>query len=259
VPSRSDAVRFGAVALVPAIDPGLLGLSWRAGPVALLIALGAVAVLALLVAAAAYGHDTRRRSRTAVEDDSDLFTTTPLPMPKEELARMAAEPPPHHAFREHRLPRWVQVGSVVAALVITWVVAGRLRPPDGVARSDADSSASAASNSEPTASADPPPAIPVEASYDPDDGDGPTPFAFRALAWVVTGPASGCTGRLEVTRGTPTGWNLVARVLDDQGGLLDSARARVAGLREGEVVEFTFARATCDRIATWDVRGDRRR
>lgn len=255
---RSDTVSQGAVAVFPAIDPGLLGSSGRAGPIALLIALAVVALLALLVAAAAYRNDPAHRKRSSVEDDSDLFTTTPLPMPKEELARMAAEMPPQQAFREHRLPQWVQVGSVLAALAITAVVAGRLRERDATARGDAPGNAPATSSAVPQLAADSTTnATPADAGSDREDDAGPAPFTFRARDWVAIGEGTGCSGRLEVTRGTPSGWNLVARVLDTRGELLDSARARVTALREGDVVEFTFARATCDRIGAWDVRGDR--
>ena len=65
-------------------------------------------------------------------------------------------------------------------------------------------------------------------------------------------------GRLEVTKGESSSWSLTARVHDDHGQLLDSARTRVSTLRKGDVVEFRFARAACDRIGAWDVRGDRR-
>jgi hypothetical protein len=60
-----------------------------------------------------------------------------------------------------------------------------------------------------------------------------------------------------VTKGEANAWNLTARVHDSQGQMIDSARTRVASLRQGDVVEFRFARATCDRIGAWDVRGDR--
>ena len=59
--------------------------------------------------------------------------------------------------------------------------------------------------------------------------------------------------------GESSAWNLTARVHDGRGQVLDSARTRVGTLRQGDVVEFNFARADCDRIGAWDVRGDRRR
>jgi hypothetical protein len=46
-------------------------------------------------------------------------------------------------------------------------------------------------------------------------------------------------------------------VHDDQGQLIDSARTRVATLRAGDVVEFNFPHADCDRIGAWDVHGAR--
>jgi hypothetical protein len=89
----------------------------------------------------------------------------------------------------------------------------------------------------------------------PAGGAGPT-FAFRARDWV-TRRGGGCEGQLVVTRGEPSAWALTARVHDDEGQLIDTAHARVTTLRVGDVVEFNFPRADCDRIGAWDVRGDR--
>jgi hypothetical protein len=82
-------------------------------------------------------------------------------------------------------------------------------------------------------------------------------FAFRVRDWVARG-GGGCAGRREVTKGEPSAWSLTARVHDGKGQLIDTARANVGELREGQVVEFTFPRADCDRIGAWDVRGARR-
>jgi hypothetical protein len=87
--------------------------------------------------------------------------------------------------------------------------------------------------------------------------DSAPPFSFRVRDWVPRGEG-GCAGRLEVTKGEPSAWSLTARVHDGQGQLIDTARASVSGLQEGQVVEFSFPRADCDRIGAWDVRGARR-
>jgi hypothetical protein len=39
---------------------------------------------------------------------------------------------------------------------------------------------------------------------------------------------------------------------------MDTSRARVASLREGDVVEFKFPKVDCDQIGAWEVRGARR-
>jgi hypothetical protein len=246
--TRSDAFARGAVVLLPALDS-----SWvegRGRPLILIVGLAAVALLALLVAAAAHLNSQRHRTRSAV-DDEELFTTTPLPMSKDELARLRRHPP-HHAFSGLKLPRWLQVGSLLAALAITWVVAQRIRPTDGPdARTDVERSPIR------VGAADRPR---DEASDSPEDldlaPDSAPSFAFQVREWVASG--GGCAGFLEVTKGEPRGWDLTARVHDGQGQLIDTSRARVASLREGDVVEFKFPKAECDRIGAWDVRGGRR-
>lgn len=244
---RSSAVSRSAIAVLPALDSRWVGAEGGGVTVALIIGLAVIAIVALLVAGAAYHSDPKRRRRSSA-DDEELFTTTPLPMPKEELARMARERR-HDAFTGLSIPRWVQVGSLVVALGTTWIVANRIRgrgadenaeanggPPrfDAAARRDeADDS-------------------PEDLDLRPDSA--PT-FAFRARDWITRG--SGCAGLLEVTKGEGSAWTLTARVHNDQGRLIDTARTRVSSLRAGDVVEFRFARATCDEIGAWDVRGSR--
>jgi hypothetical protein len=245
--TRLDVVSVGAVVTLPAYD------TWfdpADSPVVLIVALGIIAVVALMVAAAAYSGDPRRRSRTADEDDSEIFTTTPLPVPKEELARMRQEARQRrHALAPRRLPHWVQLGSVAVAVGITFIAAQRLRT-DETAKGDEAAVADARSRAD---------------NVEPDDGSpesldlAPTsgpPFQFRSRDFVAA--SSGCTGRLEVSRGAAGAWNLTARAHDDRGQLIDSAFARVGTLREGEVVEFRFPRASCDRIGAWDVSGSPR-
>jgi hypothetical protein len=133
----------------------------------------------------------------------------------------------------------------LVALIVTWSVAQRVGPNAGIAAAKRGIRASASSD-------------PSEAS--PDDlglttDSGPT-FAFQARDWV-TRRGGGCEGQLVVTRGEPNPWTLTARVHDDEGQLIDTAHARVSALRVGDVVEFNFPRAECDRIGAWDVRGDR--
>jgi hypothetical protein len=100
--------------------------------------------------------------------------------------------------------------------------------------------------------------VPEDSPEDLDLSPDSSPaFAFQARDWVDR-PGGGCAGRLEVTKGEPNAWSLTARVHDGRGQLIDTARARVASLRAGEVVEFSFPRADCDRIGAWDVRGARR-
>jgi hypothetical protein len=216
----------------------------------LLLGLAAIAIIALLVAAAAHRnqHKPRRSS-----DDDELFTTTPLPISKEELARMRANPP-HRAYRNHKLPRWVQVGSLAVALGMTWYVAQRTGPNRRTTIPYSDSVRAIASRA---GAADRPRS---DADDSPEDldlaPDSAPPFSFRASDWTARG--SGCAGRLVVTKGEPNAWTLTARVHDGLGQLLDTAHTRVTALREGDVVEFTFARATCGQIGAWDVRGARR-
>jgi hypothetical protein len=245
--NRSNAFARGAVVVLPAFDSAWFAQSGAGRQVVIVIVLAAVAILALLVAGAAHLNDQRRRTSGGI-DDEELFTTTPLPVPKEELARMKRERS-HHSFRAVAVPRWVQVGSLLVALAITWSVADRFgvkrngdqvstdsgRPKSGGARDVAEDS-------------------PEDLDLTPDSSPA---FAFRVRDWVARS-GGGCSGRLEVTRGEASAWSLTARVHDGQGQLIDTARARVSSLREGEVVEFSFPRADCDRIGAWDVRGDRR-
>jgi len=230
---------------LPTFDSAWLSQSAAVRPIALLVGLAAVAILALLTASAAHRHGQRPRSRR----DEELFTTPPLPMSGE--ARLRRESSPHHAFSALKLPRWLQVGSLVVAMGITWMVSERLRPAnersnrgEGTAR---DSDVIAAGEGR----------EPGDGQPSPEDAELPqaaaAPFAFRVQAWVPSG--SGCAGRLEVTKGAPSPWTLTARVHDDQGRLLDSARTRVASLQPRDVVEFRFTRASCARIGAWDVRG----
>jgi len=213
----------------------------------LLVAFAVVAIIALLVASAAHLHGQRPRSRKAI-DDEELFTATPLPMSKEEMARLARQSP-HYAFTGLKLPRWVQAGSLLAALAITWMVAQRIQPGDGSGNTDTGRS--------PATTGGAASRTPDDVSDSPEDldlaPDSSPAFAFRVRNWVARG--AGCAGLLEVTKGEPRAWNLTARVHDGRGRLMDTARARVAALREGDVVEFTFPRTACDRIGAWEVRG----
>jgi hypothetical protein len=83
--------------------------------------------------------------------------------------------------------------------------------------------------------------------------DSAPSFAFRVRDWVASN--GGCAGLLEVTKGEPRPWNLTARIHDGQGQLMDTARARVTSLNEGEVVKFNFPTVDCERIGAWEVRG----
>ena len=212
----------------------------------MLVGLAAVAILALLTASAAHRRSQRQHAR---RNDEELFTTTPLPMSGE--ARLRRESSPQHAFGSFKLPRWLQVGSLVVAIGITWMVSERLRPAnersnggDGTAR-QRDVIAGG---------------VPGDGQDSPEELDLPpdaaAPFSFRVQNWVPRG--SGCAGRLEVTKGASSSWSLTARVHDDQGRLLDSARTRVTSLQPRDIVEFRFTRAACERIGAWDVRGARR-
>jgi hypothetical protein len=247
--NRADARTRGAIALLPLVDSGWFGQSGT-GAILLLVGLAAIAIVALLVASAA--HRIKHNQRRDAVDEEELFTTTPLPLPKEEMARMRAKPP-HGAYRQPALPRWVQVGSIIVALGMTWYVARRTGPSG---RPKTPFSNSVRPNASPAGAAD---RAGPETDDSPEDldlsPDSAPLFSFRAGDWITSG--AGCTGHLVVTKGEPNAWTLTARVHNGVGQLLDSARARVTSLREGDVVEFKFSRATCDQIGAWDVRGAR--
>jgi hypothetical protein len=247
--TRPDVVFPGAVAALAALDANWLDAG--DSPTVLIVALAVIALVALMVAAAAYSSDPRRRPRQSAEDDSEIFTTTPLPMPKEELARMRQDARHRRMeFAPRRLPPWLQLGSVVVAIGITFIVAQRLRT-DEAARAESDSAAADTRNA--SDRTDPDDESPESLDFSPASGP---PFLFRHREWIAAN--SGCTGRLEVAKGAPAAWNLTARVHDNRGQLLDTAVARVGELREGEIVEFRFRRASCDDIGAWDVSGARR-
>lgn len=242
---RSDAFARGALVVLPSFDS--LTQSAMGRQAVILAVLAGVAIVALLVAGAAYLNAHRRGPGRGV-DDEELFTSTPLPVSNEELARMSRESP-HLAFRSLGIPRWVQVGSLLAALGMTWAVAQRVRPNNGFARERSESVQGDGAG----AARDLPEDYPEDLDLSPDSS---LAFAFQALDWIDR-PGGGCAGRLEVTKGEPNAWSLTARVHDGRGQLIDTARASVARLRQGEVVEFRFRRADCDRIGAWDVRGAR--
>lgn len=239
---RSEGLARGAIVALPSIGSAWLGPSGPNRQVVIVIVLAVIAIVALLVAGAAFLRDQRQRSRLTADE---LFTSTPLPMARDELGRLVREPS-HHAFTGVRIPRWVQVGSLLVALIVTWSVAQRVGPNAGLAAAKRGIRASANSSDLSEASAE---------DLGPTTDSGPT-FAFQARDWV-TRRGGGCEGQLVVTRGEPNPWTLTARVHDDEGQLIDTARARVSALRVGDVVEFNFPRAECDRIGAWDVRGDR--
>jgi hypothetical protein len=229
---------------VPSFDSAWFGGSTPDRQVVIVIVLAVIAVMALLVAGSAFLRGQRHRAR--LSGDEQLFTTTPLPMGRDERARFARESS-RDEFSGLRIPRWVQVGSLLAALVITWSVAQRVGPTSGLPltgkkRTPAAGSATDLNEASPE-------------NLDLAADEGPT-FAFQARDWV-TRQGGGCEGQLVVTRGEPSAWSLTARVHDDEGQLIDTAHARVRALRVGDVVEFNFPRADCDRIGAWDVRGDR--
>ena len=213
----------------------------------ILVALAAIAIIALFVAGTAHLRDQRHRARRS--EDEELFTTTPLPMPSEELARLARESTPHDAFNGLRIPRWVQAGSLLVALAITYAVAQRVSPNDDRANARAEGQRDRAAGTATDLSGD----APEDLDLAPDSAP---PFAFRVGDWVPQS-GGGCSGQLIVTQGEPNAWSLTARVHDGQGRLIDTARTRVTALRAGEVVEFRFPRADCDRIGAWDVHGAR--
>lgn len=246
--NRSDAFARSAIVVLPALES-----RWLEGPsrsIILLVGLAVVAIIALLVASAAMLNSQRQRARNAI-DDEELFTTTPLPMPKEELARLARQNP-HHAFSGVKLPRWLQAGSLLAALAITWIVAQRIQPADG-RNAATDTLPSRLRVGAADRTRDPGSDSPEDLDLSPDSSPA---FAFRVRDWVARD--GGCAGLLEVTKGEPRPWNLTARVHDGQGQLMDTSRARVASLREGDVVEFEFPKVDCDQIGAWEVRGARR-
>jgi hypothetical protein len=233
--------------VLPVVGSGLLTSDTAARQVIIVIALAGVAIVALLIAGVAYLNDQRRGARRRAGDD-DLYTTTPLAVHDDE-SRRHARGSEHHAFTGLRIPRWVQAGSLLIALGITWSVAERLRPNDRYAQAITNTARAAGIG---RARPDP-----VETPDDFDlTPDSSPAFAFRVRDWVARN-GGGCSGLLEVTKGHPSGWSLSARVHDNRGQLIDSARTRVRELREGEVVEFSFPNADCERIGAWDVRGAR--
>jgi len=229
---------------LPSFDSAWFGTNGPDRQVVIVIVLAVVAIAALLVAGSAFLRGQRQRARFS--SDEHVFTTTPLPMPSEELARLARESTSYNAFAGLRIPRWVQAGSLLIALVVTWTVAQRVGPNSGTAAAKRGMRASGSSSDLSEAAPE---------NVDVAADSGPT-FAFQARDWV-TRPGGGCEGQLVVTRGEPSAWTLTARVHNDEGQLIDTAHARVAALRVGDVVEFNFPRADCDRIGAWDVRGDR--
>jgi hypothetical protein len=245
--NRSDAPARRVVVMLPAFDWAWFSQHVGSRQAVILITLATIAIVALLVAGAAYLSGQRRRPRRTV-DDEELFTSMPFAIPTDELGRQGRVSP-HHAFSTLRLPRWVQAGTLLVALAITWTVARRLEPNNGLSvTSDEKAIARSADRSRDQAEDSP-----EDMDLSPDAS--PT-FAFRVRDWVALG-GGGCTGRLEVTKAEPNARSLTARVHDGQGQLIDTARARVAGLRQGDVVEFAFPRADCNRIGAWDVRGAR--
>ena len=242
--NRSNAIARGAIVVLPSFGSGWLNPTGPGRQMVMVIALAAIAIVALLVASSAFLRDQRHRARRS--DDDELFTSTPLAVPTDEFGRR--ESPPHYAFNSVRIPRWVQAGSLLAALLITWGVAQRVGPTGIGARDrNEDQRAAAAAGARDVA---------VDSPEDLDLAPESKPFAFSARNWVAR-VGGGCTGRLEVTRGESSGWSLTARVHDGQGRLIDTAHARVTTLRAGDVVEFGFPRAACDRIGAWDVQGAR--
>ena len=241
---RSEALARGAIVALPAFDSAWFG---RTGPdrqVVIVIVLAVIAIAALLVAGSAFLRGQRQRARFA--SDEHFFTAPPLPMARDELARLARESSSHHAFTGLRIPRWVQVGSLLVALAVTWSVAQRVGPNGGM--SAAKKGLRAGANSSDLSEASP-----EDLDLTPESG---STFGFEVRDWV-TRRGGGCEGQLVVTKAEPNAWTLTARVHDDEGQLIDTAHTRVTALRVGDVVEFNFPRADCDRIGAWDVRGDR--
>src|SRR6476661_4338369 len=110
------------------------------------------------------------RQRARFSSDEHVFTTTPLPMPSEELARLARESTSYNAFAGLRIPRWVQAGSLLIALVVTWTVAQRVGPNSGTAAAKRGTRASGSSSDLSEAAPE---------NLDVTGDSGPT-FAFQA-------------------------------------------------------------------------------
>jgi hypothetical protein len=246
--NRSDVIARGALVVLPSFDPGWFGPSGAGRQVLIVIVLAAIAITALLVAGTAHLRNQRHRARRS--DDEQLFTTTPLPV-ADQFASLARESPPYSAFSGLKIPRWVQAGSLIVALFITWGVARRVGPNNGAARGRNTEQQTSAGGGAPDVAVD----SPDDVDLAPDSN--PPPFRFRARDWVARN-GGGCSGRLEVTQGEPSAWSLTARVHDSEGQLIETAHARVTALRKGDVVEFSFPRAECDRIGAWDVQGSRK-
>ena len=245
--NRSDVIASGALVVLPSFDPGWFGPSGPGRQVLIVIVLAAIAITALLVAGTAHLRGQRHRARRS--DDDQLFTTTPLPVPDQHVS-LAHESAPYSAFNGLKIPRWVQAGSLIVALFITWGVAQRVGPNNEVARTRNGQQQTPADGGAPDVAGDSP--------EDPDLApESNPPFKFRARDWVARN-GGGCSGRLEVTQGEPSAWSLTARVHDSQGRLIDTARTRVTALRAGDVVEFSFPLAECDRIGAWEVQGNRK-
>jgi len=247
--TRSDVVSRGAVVALPALDASWFDSGGR--PIALIVALAIIAVVSLIVAAAAHSRE-HPRTRSA-HDESDLFTTTPLPMSQEELARMRKEAKEarRRVSEPGRLPRWLQLGSVLVACGFTYIAAQRLRMDESTEAGGVESSTVTEARA-----ADGPAEAVGDSPESLDQAPDSAPFSFRAREFVAMN--GGCTGWLEVTKGAPAPLTLTARVHDDRGQLIGTAHARVETLQPGDVVEFRFRRTACDRIGAWDVRGDRR-
>lgn len=221
--------------MLPSFDLGWFGPSGPGRQVLIVVVLAVIAITALMVAGAAYLRDQRHRGRRF--DDDQAFSSMPL-----------GHEAHHHAFTVLRIPRWVQAGSLLIAFAITWGVAQRFQPNGRASAAAQERQARASASSVEVGDG-----LPEDLSLAPDSDAS---FAFQARDWV-TGKGGGCEGRLMVTKGEPSAWSLTARVHDEEGQLIDTARAHVRALRVGDVVEFNFPRADCDRIGAWDVRGAR--
>lgn len=216
-------------------DSAWFGTSGPGRQVVIVIVLAVIAITALLIAGAAHLRAQRHRGRRPDEDQ--LFTSTHF-----------GHESPHHDFTVLRIPRWVQAGSLLVALVITWAVAQRFQPNGRTSAAAEERQARASASSVEVGDG-----LPEDLSLTPDSDAS---FAFQAREWVAR-RGGGCEGRLVVTKGETSAWSLTARVHDEEGQLIDTAHARVSALRVGDVVEFSFPRADCDRIGAWDVRGAR--
>lgn len=206
----------------------------------IIIGLAVVAVVAGVVAVAAYVRDPARRASRRRVDLAEYAATA---LPDTSGTRSASDDvPPHLAYATPGLPRWIQLASVAVAVAVTWFVAERILP-------------SMAGSRDPTV------ATVIDDAEAPATGDAAlvadvreTTFAFRALEWVDTG--EGCAGTMEATRPSASPRRLTMTVRDERGRILDTAHARVDSVRLGDIVEFEFARASCDRISAWEVRGE---